>query len=262
MKFLIQHNLMDKEQLQLTKAAVEHYPHEFVGLIPFSREITSTEPLTGTKYIPYGSTLLTNLDYELKWEGLYFDLAKFNYEAAASNRDDMMNAQFIKPLNVTIEFLHTRPDNELWFIRPSEDLKQFSGQIIEAKECREWLKDAMECDMSGTYKMEPETMIVLAEPQTIQAEWRWFVVGGEIVDGSMYRANGRLIKNHETETGVIKEAQKFADKWVPSPCCVMDTALVDDKIKVIEFNCINSSGFYNHNVSKIFSALYDYSINR
>jgi hypothetical protein len=69
------------------------------------------------------------------------------------------------------------------------------------------------------------------------------------------------VKIRELDQKVIDEAQSFADKWLPDSCCVMDLALVDDSLKVIEFNCINSSGFYNHDVSKIFKELYEFHTN-
>jgi hypothetical protein len=261
MEFVIQHNLMNEDQLRATKDAVAAYPHRFVGLIPFSREITSDEPLIGTDFIPYGSTLLTSLVHEMGWKGCSFDLRKFNYEASMRNRDDMLQHDelyYIGPIDFAIELLRTQDRDRPFFIRPSEDLKQFAGQVIEAGECADWLEDAMKCDTSGSYKLDANTVVVIANPRNIQAEWRWFVVGGEVIDGSMYRAHGQLIKQHETNQAVINEAQVLADKWLPDPCCVMDLALVDDEIKVIEFNCINSSGFYNHNVNDIFAALYEY----
>jgi hypothetical protein len=57
---------------------------------------------------------------------------------------------------------------------------------------------------------------------------------------------------------MIDEAQELANKWLPDQCCVMDLALVEDELKVIEFNCINSSGFYDHDVDAIFKALWKY----
>lgn len=258
MEFIIQHNLMNEGQLKLTKDAVEKYPHRFVGLIPFSREITSDEPLIGTNFIPYGSTLFTTLVYEMGWKGLHFDLSKFNYRKSMLMRSDMLNGDnlfFFGPISTAVGILKRADPHKLFFIRPSEDLKQFSGQVIEAKECADWLEDAMLCDTSGS---DANTDVVISNPVNIQAEWRWFVVDGKIVDGSMYRANNQLIKKHETDRKVIDEAQTFADKWLPDPCCCMDLALVDGKLKVIEFNCINSSGFYNHDVSKIFDALWEY----
>lgn len=81
MEFVIQHNLINDSSLLQIKYAIDKYPTKYVGVIPFSRDITSDEPLIGTDYIPYGSTLFTMLTYELGWKGLFFDLNTFNYSA-------------------------------------------------------------------------------------------------------------------------------------------------------------------------------------
>jgi len=266
MEFLIQHNLMNEQQLAITKAAVAPYPHQFIGMIPFSHEITSERPLVGNDYIPYGSTLFTTVASEQypSWKGLFFDLDVFNYEASVANRDDMLNDLYIFNAECVLDFMtnQLRGGAQDWFVRPSEDLKQFAGQVMEAKECAAWLKDAMACESSGSYKIDPKTRIVISHPKQIKAEWRWFIVGGKIVSGSMYRAHGQMHQKRATDQDVIDEAQSFADKWLPSPCCVMDLALVGpfDEVKVIEFNCIHSSGFYDNDVSAIFKALYEYCI--
>lgn len=263
MKFIIQHNLMNADQLEVTRQAVQPFPHEFVGLIPFSHEITSNEPLVGWDYIPYGSTLMTTIvDRDLKWKGLFFDLNTFNYLTALHHRPDMLNHGVIR-LDTAIQVLtavcKTNP-GLLYFTRPSHDLKQFSGQVIEAQECLGWFKSMMECETSGSYKLEASTDVVLCPPQNIQAEWRWFVVGGKVVSGSLYRSHGQLRKERVTDAAMITEAQAIADVWLPSPCCVMDLALVNDELKVIEFNCINSSGWYDNDVTAIFKALYEYTV--
>lgn len=63
----------------------------------------------------------------------------------------------------------------------------------------------------------------------------------KLINGSMYRHvhNFGRSANHHL---IVKEAQSFASKWLPDPCCVMDLALVNDELYVIEFNCI-FSGF-------------------
>lgn len=261
MKFLIQNNLMGQAQLELVRKAVTGLPHQFVSLVPFTHEITSDDPLNDDDdVIPYGSTLLTTVGYlYYNWYGLYFDLANFNYETALRNRKDMLNDGVVVSIEEAIRILNDCQPHQDWFVRPSLDLKQFAGLVIEAKECADWFIDAMECDSSGSYHMNPATQVVLAKPKTIQAEWRWFIVGGKAVSGSMYRLRGQLIKEREKDVEVIKEAQKLASDWLPNACCVMDTALVDNELKVIEFNCINSSGFYNHDVGTIFSEIYKYS---
>jgi hypothetical protein len=257
MKFLIQHNMINITDLGQIKDALIDYPHEFVGVIPFSREITSDVPLEGVDYIPYGSTAMSEVGLEYGWKGLHFDLAQANYGAFIANRDDMLNDNVIR-LDEAVKFLETRNPRELWFTRPSKDLKEYTGMVDSAGDLFAWLKDRLECASSGSYQLQPDTMIVLSEPKNIDAEYRWFVVGGKVITGSMYRNNGQLFSQEQLDPDVIAEAQSFADKWLPDQCVVMDLALTDYGMKVIEFNCINSSGFYACNVKKIFDALWDY----
>lgn len=254
MKFLLQQNLMNEDQLLKVKQATENHPREFISLIPFSREIVCDNDITGTDYLPYGSTLLTTLGLDYKWKGLFFDLDLFNYGAFKENRDDMLNDWVILPVKDAIGFFAQRHGEE-FFLRPSHDLKQFTGTVMEASEAEEWLNDAMLCDSSGSYQIDADMPIVIDVPKNIQAEWRWFIVDGMVVSGSMYRFRGNLQLEEETDPLVIIEAQMLADKWLPNPTCVMDVALVDDEVKIIEFNCINSSGFYANDVEAVFNAL-------
>lgn len=129
---------------------------------------------------------------------------------------------------------------------------------MSGQEIFDFLKDAKECTSSGTYHLSGDTKIVIGIPKDIQAEWRWFIVDGKVISGSMYMFKGQLQKQEELDAEVIAEAQLYADKWLPNENCVMDLALVNNQIKVIEFNCINASGFYNHNVNAIMKALWLY----
>lgn len=259
MKFLVQYNLMNSVQLELTRTAVAPFPHEFVGCIPFTHEVTSTVPIVGTDYIPYGSTLFTNIAMEKKWSGLCFDLSQFNYKTASANRKDMLNSDgTILPAAALVKLLDNVSPIVEYFTRPSEDLKHYSGGVMTVAELSDMLTSMMAAVGGGSYYLNPQTDILISEPKKIDAEWRWFIVDGKIVSGAMYRAHGQLRKAIELDPIVIKEAQEKADVWLPHPCCVMDTALVNDKLYVVEFNCINSSGFYGHDVNLIFSELWKY----
>lgn len=260
MKFAIQHNLMNELQLKEVADAVKNYPHVFVGMIPFSREITSDEPIEGVEYIPYGSTLLTNVASDLKWTGLHFDLSKMNYRTFLENRNDMLNDNVMRVQDAR-NMLSGVDRYSKWFTRPSEDLKQYSGTVMEAGEIVPWFTSMMEAVGGGSYYMPPDTEVVVCSPKHISVEWRWFIVGGKIISGSMYRAHNQSRKLRELDKAVIDEAQALADIWLPDQCVVMDTALVDDEIKVIEFNAINSSGFYDNDIPAVFKALWEYHQN-
>lgn len=261
MIFIIQHNLINIDSLTKIQQVIEshHIPHLYIGVIPFSGELVSDVPLAGIDYIPYGSCSLTEEAYKLGWTGLYFDPTTFRADCWYENRTDMLNSDgLVVPVKDAIDFFKSQDPDSDWFIRPCEDLKIFSGHVITAGEASTWLKDAVECESSSVCALTYNTDIVVSSPKTIQAEWRWFVVGGKVISGSMYRRNGQMYTREELDVDVVVEAQTFADKWLPSPCCVMDLALVDNTVKVIEFNTINSSGFYDNNVENIIVALYDH----
>ena len=257
MKFLIQYNLIKEEQLRKIKDVIADYPHEYVSVIPFSHEIKADGPLEGLNYIPYGSTLFVKLATELKWKGCYFDLKKFNYECFIKNRNDMLNGDTYT-IKDALDYLKTQPEEKIWFTRPSQDLKQFTGRMANTKVCLEYFENALLADTSSIAQLKPDTSIVLSEPQNIDAEYRWFVVNRKVVSGSLYRHSGMLFKERVIDQKMIAEAQTFADGWLPHDNCVMDLALVDGKVKVIEFNCLNGSGFYNNDVAAIFSAIWRY----
>lgn len=248
MDFVIQSNMLSAEQRQVIANAVAGLPHRFVELVPFSREIVSDTPLTDLDHIPHGSTSFVEEALRRGWTGLSFDADRFSYDTAVANRDDMLNTGSILPAREATAFLRGLPTDTSVFMRPAHDLKQFAGSVYTADDAADFLKDAMACASSGSYKIDPDLLIVVSEPRNLLIEWRWFIIGGQVVDGSMYRRNGQLTKRHAPEwlCGAL------ADNWLPDPCCVMDTALLDSgEIKVVEFNCINGSGFYDHDVRKI-----------
>ena len=241
---MIQYNLIREEQLLKIKDAIEKYPHEYVSVLPFSHEIKADNPIEGTDYIPYGSTTFVSLANELKWKGCYFDIERFDYEFYIKNRNDMLNSNVLT-IKEALEFLKNEPKNKIWFTRPSKDLKQYTGLVVNTEECIKYFSNALLADTSSVAQLKPDTKIVLSEPKNIDAEYRWFVVNRKVISGSMYRNNGFLFKQKITDLKMIEEAQKFADGWLPHDNCVMDLALVDGEVKVIEFNCINGSGFYS-----------------
>jgi hypothetical protein len=258
MKFLIQHNIINIERLEVLKKALCGFPHEFIGVIPFTHDLTSDEPLDGTDYITYGSTLLTEIAHAREWVGVHFDLDKFNYRQAAKHRVDMLNNEQILTVKDVVEFMKGNQGRD-WFVRPSHDLKHFVGQVIDAKECADWFLDAMSLPPeSGTYYIPEDMEIVVAEPKNIDSEYRWFVVDGKIVNGAMYRNRGKLCGEPVTNQELIGKAQDMANGWLPDRCVVMDTAVVGEDHYVVEFNCINSSGVYGHDVREIIEALWNY----
>ena len=150
MDFVIQCNMLREQQLQAIREAVQGLPHRFVGLIPFSREITSDEPLEGLDHIPWGSTSFVEEALRRGWRGLSFDPMLFRYDVARDNRDDMLNDSIIGPAGAIVAFLKEMYGGEEIFLRPAHDLKQFSGAVYSTHEAVEFLEDALSCTSSGS----------------------------------------------------------------------------------------------------------------
>jgi len=261
--WVIQTNLLDQKQISDVRKAVLNAGGTVVGatVIPFSDEVGLSEEITGTNVIPYGSTKLTRLGKMNGWSGVYFN-DNFCTTVWNSNRKDMLN-QDGKEMTVRqlLSYVDENYDLEKdsdkpMFIRPIHDLKSFNGTVTNIREIRMWMSSVD----SGNFSFSEDTMVSIAEPVELLSEYRWFIVDGKVIDGSQYKNQGYNIVSH-LDSNVFKDrykrAQKLANRWLPCPTCVMDTAVLEDEVpdRVIEFNCINSSGFYKHDVQKIVNAL-------
>jgi ATP-grasp domain, R2K clade family 3 len=252
MIFLIQHNLLNNRQLQDVSDAVAHYPHEFIGVIPKTKEVTANKELIGNSYIPYGSTLFSSIALKKNWSGLHFDLDLFSMSAFIKNRGDMLNTLVVLSKGSAIDYLN-RNKAKTFFVRPDLDLKLFSGVTTTGLNAASLLIKT---------NAEEETKFLISKPQEITAEYRWFIIDRKAVSGACYKLNGKLCATKILDPLQKEIAQQFADKWLPNDCCVMDLCLVGGELKIVEFNCINASGFYGHDIDLIFSEWYKYFLTK
>jgi hypothetical protein len=94
-------------------------------------------------------------------------------------------------------------------------------------------------------------MAVIVSPvKAIYREYRLFVVNRKVVTGSVYRVGGRAEISADVEEYVLEYARKVIDRWIPAESCVIDIGLTEHGLQIIEFNNINSSGFYASDVAK------------
>jgi hypothetical protein len=256
--WVIQNNFIDQTQADIVAKSVLADGGKVAGakVIPFCDTIKfwDNEAPQGPLVVPYGATKLTKMARKYDWKGVFFN---DNFDTAVwnANRSDMLNQDGkIMKVSETAEFLKGYPDDLPMFIRPCLDLKAFNGTLTRVSEIKNWMKSTE----SGNFSFNADTLVSIAEAKHIQAEWRWFVVDGKVIDGSIYRLRGQRLTIHERDQKVIDEAQGFADVWLPDSTCVMDLALTEDGMKCIEFNCFNSSGYYNHDIEKIVKAVNSY----
>ena len=256
--WVIQTNFIDPIQISQIIDVLDSNSIPYVGvhLLPFTDELTLLGSLPeGNKVVPYGTCKLTRLAQLHNWTGMFFDEHKFRVDTWLKNRNDMLNGdvQIMTAKEAAVCFASV-PADDMYFIRPVKDLKEFNGTVTNAAEISRWTKSVE----SGNFDVSEDTLVAISPAQKIHAEWRWFIVGGKVVSGSVYRMRGQKLVQREHDIDVINQAQSLADKWLPHETCVMDVAYTPNGVKVIEFNCFNSSGFYYHDINAIVLAVTKY----
>lgn len=265
--WVVQSNLIDYRQLSKVCDAVLRCKAKLLEavVIPFSETLDNEEDLmkedlTGL-VVPYGSTSLCKKAVSRGWSGVFFDEAIFRTDVFAEKLGDLYlnHDQTILTVREAMEWtkraieIHPEREDELMFIRPIKDLKQFNGTVTKAKEIARWLGSVE----SGNFSFDADTLVAIASPKKLTSESRFFVVGGKVVDGSFYRMHGIQFMG-QLNPEELESAQEIADVWLPHECCVMDLAKTEDGVKVIEYNCLNGSGFYANDIDKVVSAVTDY----
>lgn len=258
--WIIQSNFVREDQTRPLVEALNEYgiPFQDVCIIPFSDEFVTPLEHDKKDLIPYGSTSLMRIAAQRGWTGLFFDPERFNVIQWNRWRNDMLNQDIaVMPAKLALKFFEKMDESE-WFIRPVHDLKAFNGSVSTAADISTWMRNV------DSVKFTWETPVVIAEPQVIDSEYRFFIVGREVVTGSSYRLKGLKLVQRVTDPEILEDAKQLARGWLPHETCVMDMAYVPGKKrpKVIEFNCLNASGFYYHDIRAFAHAVTQYFITR
>lgn len=244
--WVIQSNLSKSGSEQLFEACQTlGIPSRKIEVQPFDPE-PPTLDMEGS-VIFYGATnFITTIHRSRKWSpGAFFDEQTFRISEYLKHWR-MLNEE--AELTTLREFGQRNIDpDELFFVRPDRDLKEFAGEVIRFGNFSEWQQKIT----AGDYLLEPDCPIIVAPPVGIADEWRLFIVDGKAVTGSHYRSYHFLTVFAEVPQEVIDFAEEMAKKWSPSPVFVLDVGRSGPHLYVIEANCINSSGFYAADVVKL-----------
>jgi len=144
---------------------------------------------------------------------------------------------------------------EYFFARPAKDTKSFSGSVFSKGAWEEYVTELQATSTIG--QLDAETKILFAPMKSgIQQEIRCWIVDGEPVTISQYKIGERVVyQNHDNNEEAYIFAKDMCKIYCPAKAFVLDICLYQDEYKVVEINCINCSGFYDGNMSKLIQAL-------
>jgi hypothetical protein len=269
MLWLIQGNLDKNDGLKkMTEILSEkEIPFKLVKSIPFSNIVVDIDvdinqyeennipkiQINDTNCVVFGSYSLALFAKEnnLIPGGFVNENYEYSKWAEGWGNDLLLNGDFIqakvKDINNKI------PHN--WkkiFSRPTEDTKSFAGQVLDVENFKYWINNVSK---NTDRFLDSETEIIISNFKEIQAEYRLFVVKDKIVTGSMYKLKQNVITSDIIPDEVIEFAYQAINKWSPDIAYVLDIAVTNEGLKIIEINNINSSGFYKSDIEKIVTAI-------
>jgi hypothetical protein len=190
------------------------------------------------------TTLILRAFEHPRWRrGVFFDPERFQHRAYVQAYGERMLNADARVLSWEELLRVPRAPDELVFLKPNDDLKHFTGSILRFSECADLYRMLRRAARPVALTAE----VVLGRPSEIDAEWRLFLVDGEVVTGSMYRPSG----DPHVPRELVDFAQSASSHWMPASVFVLDVARVDRSWRIIECNCFNGSRFYSADVERL-----------
>lgn len=231
-------------------------PYHVVRVVPFIHEIEGKVPKIedGSKVVVYGSIGTQKLAQKHGWTPGVWTNDNFNTETYAKKLGHhfLNTGAVICKMSEVMSRVDEVSSDDLFFIKPNSDTKEFAGAVMAKDEFEAWYAKMV----SIGYLNENDFDVAISEPIQISVEYRLFVVGGKIVAGSRYREFG-IVRPKE---GWLPDFQTIIDDigWHPADVYVIDVGLTINGWKVIEYNTFNSAGFYDAKISAIIDGINEY----
>lgn len=182
-----------------------------------------------------------------------FEDYKFEQWRDGFGKNNCMNGNAVVSKLIDAEF-----KGHDMFVRPVADNKAFTGTLMIREEFMGWQEHYSNIEPTDEYQLlHRDTEIMMCRPQNIMSEYRFFVIDGKVITGSLYQRGGKTIYEECIDEDVIGYVQKMIDIYQPSVAFVIDVARVYGEMKIIEVNSIVSSGYYACDVMKIIQAIED-----
>lgn len=193
------------------------------------------------------------------YPGVFLELDNyecFNYYGHYGN--NLLNSEYVmmglndvlRNKNKIFDIFNT---NSL-FIRPSNGYKSFTGQTIK--------KENFDTDFNILIKsyggLDMNTLVLLAPTQEIEEEWRFIIINGKVISGSLYMDSDNRTewKAYYNKLCDDKLAYSFAELMVelyqPDKAYTLDICkMKKGGYRLIEINSFCCASWYGNDLNKI-----------
>jgi len=253
MHWILQENIFFENGWDDLVATLDRFGFEYSvhKVVPFTGELIPAPKEGLSKAICFGSYSMRHAAKKYSWTPGVFDLHDYGFVEQKKH----WGANLLNYESVVSKFSEAKFTEDEMFVRPVLDSKSFSGRVFSRDGFTHWQKQVANLGTEST--LTSDTKIQLAKVHRIQAEYRYWIVKGQLITKSMYKLGDRVLYKRDVDSRVDDFVRDRVSEWSPHYAFVVDVCDTDSGLKVIEINTLNSSGFYNGDVQKLVLALQD-----
>jgi len=201
----------------------------------------------------YTALKIKQLGYSYQvWLGPEFDYSYFG-----SHLNNLLNDDFLMGTCSQINKIYLTdnsiPPNEMVYIRSNSGYKRFQGDLYS--------RDIFLME-SKKHALPQEEILVLASEKEIAQEYRLVIKSKydeisdlweyDVITYSQYEGEKRELTNGEVRN-IIQDLE--TSTYRPYPLFILDVCICEEKIKILEANSINTSGYYTCNLQRIVESI-------
>lgn len=151
------------------------------------------------------------------------------------------------------------------FIRPNSGTKEFTGMVCTEDNFYDCVK------LAGFYDVEPNLLVLISGVEPLEKEWRFVIVDGKPVAGSLYRdwsapekitpgtvtkdyvlMNSHSLWEESTDNNALMLAYEAAKRYNPDRCWTIDIVKTEYRTyHVLEIGCFSCAGLYGCDLEKV-----------
>lgn len=238
--------------------------HSFCTVVPFS---DSDEGIKLETPLPEGASIFTYGSYSLSKHavrrgyrpGAFLGIQD-GIKGFTTDFDNLMKTPLAQHLlNADIHVAsfkdETLPPWDRFFFKPNQDTKSWVAEVITRDDFLAFRDKILGIPEGEFSTVTRDTEYMASSVKVIDAEYRFFVVEGEVVTWSMYKRGDTVFYDANVDPYIVAFAQKMVNLYQPDRAYVMDVCTVNGECKIVEFNTINSSGLYAIDVQKFVFAV-------
>ena len=226
-------------------------PHSIHDLSVPSRALRPEPSISHRNVICFGSYSLRHVAKRFGWSPGVFDLVDCDFVRQRFHwHEHLLNAD-----SVVCSLDEARFPERSMFVRPVADTKTFNGRVFTRESFDSWR--AVVCDAEKGGNLGPETLVQVAPLRTIYAEYRFWVVRGQVVTSSLYKRGGRVFSSDAVDGRVREFVEHRVSEWSPHDAFVIDVCETERGMAIVELNTLNSAAFYAADVQALVLSLED-----